>query len=127
MSEPQGLRIELHAIVLDCSDAHELADFYAKFLGWEKYVDPQGWVSVGLKPHTPFLLFQEEPNYRRPVWPDEPEEQQKSIHLDFVVSDRQAAVEHAVKCGAVVAPVQFSQDWVVLLDPAGHPFCLVQM
>ncbi len=126
MSAGKELSIKLHTIVLDCSDAHELADFYAKLLGWEKHVDPSGWVSVGIKPHTPFLLFQEEPTYRPPVWPDEPDQQQKSVHLDFAVSDLQAAIDHAVSCGAVVAPVQFSQDWVVLLDPAGHPFCFVE-
>jgi len=123
MGEGKELTIRLQAIVLDCSDAHELADFYAKLLGWEKY-ESFGWVSVGLKPHTPFLLFQEEPGYRPPVWPDEPDKQQKSMHLDFQVSDLEAAIEHAVRCGAVVAPVQFGKDWVVLLDPAGHPFCL---
>lgn len=127
MGEGKTLKVELHSIVLDCRDAHELADFYAKFLGWEKYDENPEWISVGIRPNTPFLLFQEEPNYRPPVWPDDPHEQQKSIHLDFAVSDLQAAIEHAVNCGAVVAPVQFSQDWTVMLDPAGHPFCLVQI
>jgi catechol-2,3-dioxygenase len=27
--------IELSAVVLDCPDAHELADFYVRLLGWE--------------------------------------------------------------------------------------------
>ena len=29
------LKIKILSIVLDCRDAHELADFYAAFLGWK--------------------------------------------------------------------------------------------
>lgn len=127
MDGGKELSIKLQAIVLDCSNAHELADFYAELLGWEKYADNPEWISVGIKWETPFLLFQEEPGYKPPVWPDEPDEQQKSMHLDFAVSDLEAAVEHAKKCGATVAPVQFSEHWTVMIDPSGHPFCLVQV
>ncbi|HHW72791.1 MAG TPA: VOC family protein [Firmicutes bacterium] len=126
MSEEKKVKIKLQAIVLDCSDAHELAEFYAKLLGWQKYDENPEWISVGVFPQTPFLLFQQEPEYKRPVWPDRPDEQQKSIHLDFAVSDLEAAVAHAVECGAVVSPVQYSDHWTVLFDPAGHPFCLVR-
>lgn len=31
----------------------------------------------------------------------------------------------AERCGAKLAPVQFSGDWRVFLDPAGHPFCQI--
>ena len=48
-------------------------------------------------------------------------------HLDFAVNDLEKAVQHAVRCGAAVAEEQFSDAWRVMLDPAGHPFCLCQM
>ena len=48
-------------------------------------------------------------------------------HLDFAVNDLERAVEHAIQCGASVAAEQFSDDWRVMFDPAGHPFCLCQM
>jgi hypothetical protein len=36
-----------------------------------------------------------------------------------------AAVEYAVKLGAVKASMQYGGNhWVTLLDPEGHPFCL---
>jgi hypothetical protein len=46
------------------------------------------------------------------------------MHLDIEVDDLDAAVEHAVELGATVASYQPQDDVRVLLDPAGHPFCL---
>ena len=48
-------------------------------------------------------------------------------HLDFAVDDLPAAVARAVSLGARVADEQFTQDWTVMLDPEGHPFCLLNM
>ena len=48
-------------------------------------------------------------------------------HLDFAVNDLEKAVEYAVRCGASIANEQFSDDWRVMVDPAGHPFCLCKM
>lgn len=47
------------------------------------------------------------------------------MHLDLAAADLDAAQAHALNLGAVLAPEQPSPDrWRVLLDPAGHPFCL---
>jgi hypothetical protein len=46
------------------------------------------------------------------------------MHLDFQVDDLDAAVAHAVDLGAQEARYQPQDDVRVLLDPAGHPFCL---
>jgi hypothetical protein len=46
------------------------------------------------------------------------------MHLDFEVSDLEAAVGHAVELGAELAEYQPQDNVRVLLDPAGHPFCL---
>lgn len=118
--------IRLFSIVIDCKDANALADFYAALLGWRKYTDDPEWIAVGKQGISPFLIFQEEPGYRPPVWPDNPDDQQKSIHLDFAVSDRKTAVQHALDCGATMASPQFSDQWIVMIDPAGHPFCLCE-
>lgn len=40
------------------------------------------------------------------------------------MSDLQAAVAHALELGATIADYQPQQTVRVLLDPAGHPFCL---
>jgi hypothetical protein len=46
------------------------------------------------------------------------------MHLDIRVHDLGAAVAHALACGARLAGYQGREDLRVLLDPAGHPFCL---
>jgi hypothetical protein len=46
------------------------------------------------------------------------------LHLDIGVRDITAAVEDAVALGAALPAHQPQDDVRVLLDPAGHPFCL---
>jgi hypothetical protein len=61
--------------------------------------------------------------YRPPTWPSG--EVPKQMHLDLGVSDLDAAVAEAERLGARQASHQAAPDrHRVLLDPAGHPFCL---
>ena len=46
------------------------------------------------------------------------------MHLDFQVGDLESAQDEAVALGATVAAEQPNASVRVLLDPAGHPFCL---
>ena len=46
------------------------------------------------------------------------------LHLDIKVDDLEAAVAHALASGARLADHQPRERVRVLLDPAGHPFCL---
>ena len=46
------------------------------------------------------------------------------MHLDIGVSDLEAAVHDAVALGAELQTHQPQDDVRVMLDPAGHPFCL---
>ncbi len=48
------------------------------------------------------------------------------MHFDFQVGDLDAAVDDAVTLGATVADAQPQENVRVLIDPAGHPFCLVR-
>ncbi|MDR2904013.1 MAG: VOC family protein [Clostridiales bacterium] len=122
------LKIKLSALTLDCKNPHALAEFYAKLLNWSIAYEDETYVIVGA-PGTgqggyPGITFQLNPAYMPPVWPEEPDKQQQMAHIDFIVNDMEKAVAHAVQCGAKVSEKQFSQDWTVLFDPAGHPFCL---
>lgn len=60
----------------------------------------------------------------RPVWPTVQGAPQMSMHLDIEVDDLDAAVAHAVEVGAELATHQPQDTVRVMLDPAGHPFCL---
>ena len=124
------LPMKLNAVVLDCRDVAALSDFYARLLGWKKapgsseewtdLVDPRGGARIG---------FQKNEDYVPPVWPEEKGKQQQMEHLDFIVQDktqREEAVRHAIACGAAKAEKQYSADWTVMRDPAGHPFCIVE-
>jgi hypothetical protein len=51
-------------------------------------------------------------------------EQQIMTHIDIAVEDLEAAVAWAVAAGATLAAHQPQHHVRVLLDPAGHPFCL---
>lgn len=120
------MQIKLRTVVLDCADAHELSDFYARLLGWEKTATESDWVLMRDPGGGTGLSFQAEEDYVPPVWPEEPGAQQKSIHLDFLVDDLAAACAHAAACGARISPVQFLEGVTVFFDPAGHPFCLFE-
>jgi predicted enzyme related to lactoylglutathione lyase len=125
------LKIKVYALTLDCVDAIALGKFYAALLNWEMgfYEDEYAWVyKPGTKQgETPCVMFQQNVDYQPPVWPEEPGAQQQMAHLDIAVDDLESAVRHAVACGATVSKAQFSTNWTVMIDPAGHPFCLCSL
>ncbi len=127
-SEPQ---IKLYSFTLDCKDPHALAEFYAALLHWliPYYDEDYACVSApgANQGEYPGITFQRNPEYRPPVWPEAPEAQQQMAHLDFAVNDLEKAVQYAVQCGATVSEAQFSDSWMVMFDPAEHPFCLCKI
>ena len=125
------LKIKMYSITLDCLDPHELAAFYERLLKWEIAFFDEEYACLGApgmeQGAYPGMTFQRNPEYVPPVWPQRPEEQQQMVHLDLAVNDLEKAVNYALECGATLANEQFSDDWRVMLDPAGHPFCLCKM
>jgi catechol-2,3-dioxygenase len=117
-------RITLTEIVLDAPDAHALADFYRRLLGGSIGNVESDWVTLRPTEGEVTFAFASEPNYMAPTWPSDREQQQMMIHLDFLVEDLEEAVTHAVALGAHQATFQPQTDVRVMLDPAGHPFCL---
>jgi catechol 2,3-dioxygenase-like lactoylglutathione lyase family enzyme len=95
--------LSLGTVVLDCPDAHALADFYRRLLGWEvKWSEPD-WVLLRNPEGGTALSFQSEADYQPPIWPERPGEQQKMLHLDIWVDDLGEAGAHAVAVGAILA------------------------
>jgi predicted enzyme related to lactoylglutathione lyase len=125
------LKIRMYSFTLDCKDPYELAKFYAGLLHWEIPFHNEEYACIAA-PGTaqgayPGITFQRNPVYTPPVWPEKTKAQQQMAHLDLAVDDLEKAVQHAIHCGATIADEQFSDTWTVMLDPAGHPFCLCQM
>lgn len=121
-SEPPTAR--LVAAVLGAPDPEALAGFYVDLLGWDVVHRQPGWVVTRPPGGGTGLSFQAEEGHVPPVWPAAPGDQQMQVHLDLGVPDLEAGVARAVGLGARLAPVQPQDDVRVLLDPAGHPFCL---
>jgi Glyoxalase-like domain len=108
-------------ISLDCTEPAPLAEFWAAMLGGEVMFTTTS--AVGVRTDGVWLVAMHIPDYRPPTWPggDIP----KQMHLDLGVTDLDAAVAEAERMGARLVPEQPApEQWRVLLDPAGHPFCL---
>jgi catechol 2,3-dioxygenase-like lactoylglutathione lyase family enzyme len=116
--------MRLAATVVGADDPRGLADFYQRLLGWIRLDDEPGWVRLQPPSGGTGLSFQHEPDYVRPVWPPQAGEPQMTMHLDLDVDDVDASVAWAQAAGAVLADSQPEHDVRVMLDPAGHPFCI---
>jgi catechol 2,3-dioxygenase-like lactoylglutathione lyase family enzyme len=117
-------RFTLTAAVLDTPEPKRLALFYQRLLGWPIGSDDPTWVTLRPPGGGAGLSFQLEPDHVPPVWPTAAGERQMQSHLDVEVDDLAAAVDVALAAGARLAEFQPQDDVRVLLDPAGHPFCL---
>ena len=109
---------------IEAPDPSALARFYSELLGWPIGHEEPGTAIVASGPQGPFFVFQESSDYQRPVWPPEERDQRPMMHFDFQVADLDGGVEAAVALGATAADHQPQPNVRVLLDPAGHPFCL---
>lgn len=116
--------MRVHSICIDSDDPQALAGFYARMLGWQVMRSTEDYTQVGVPGERFCLFFQASEGYVPPVWPEEPGMQQQMVHVDFAAEDVEQAVRHAVACGARVADAQFASSAVVMIDPAGHPFCI---
>ncbi|MEX0749945.1 MAG: VOC family protein [Dehalococcoidia bacterium] len=121
---PTRPSLRLATVNIDCADARAMADFYRRLLGWEVTFDDGNFLLMRDPAGGTGLSFQEIPDYRPPAWPEQPDGQDKMLHLEIKVDDLQAALTHALASGARLAGYQGREDVRVMLDPAGHPFCL---
>jgi len=111
-------------VVLDAPDVAVLTRFYSELRGWTIWREDEAEAALDLGEGVAYLSIQRNPDYVRPVWPATGGRQQMMLHLDFEVSDLEAEVARAVRLGAELPDHQPQENVRVLLDPAGHPFCL---
>lgn len=114
------------ALTIDCPDAEvqeRLRHFYAQALDGEIVagsVRARGWL----------LIFDVIADYKPPTWPLG--ETPKQMHFEWMVEDLEAAVRRMLDLGATLAEHQRQEDYAsrglrVMLDPAGHPFCVASV
>jgi hypothetical protein len=105
----------------DCADPGPLAEFWAAILGGEVVFTTA--TSVGVRTDRTWIAAMAVPDYQPPTWPEAGVPWQ--IHLDLAVSDLDAAVAEAGAIPAAFQPAPGQRR--ILLDPAGHPFCLTTL
>jgi hypothetical protein len=113
--------IRFGSVSLDCDDPAPLAAFWAGLLEGEVAFSGDDFVAVKLG--KIWLTAVRVENYVAPSWPSD--EVAKQMHLDLAVTDVESSTATALGLGATRPDHQPGDgSYVVLLDPAGHPFCL---
>ena len=102
------------------------AHFYQRLLGWTIFHESPGWVDLAPSENAGYnFAFATEEKYVRPGLADpEDGKPQMQFHLDIEVDDLEEGVAYALSVGAELAEFQPQEKVRVMLDPAGHPFCL---
>ena len=108
-------------VTIDCVDPQRVARFWSALLGREPGPSQAGWVYLGHRGDPqPRLVFQPVP---------EPKAGKVRIHLDVTVDDVDEAIELVTSLGGRTTDERHDYDEgvvVVMADPEGHEFCLVQ-
>ncbi|NNF63013.1 MAG: VOC family protein [Acidimicrobiia bacterium] len=113
-------------VALDCPDPRGLAEFYRGIVGGRinDTSEADGWIRLVTDTGSD-IGFQLDPDHEPPGWPDGSSQQ---AHLDFDVSDLDAAEQQLLALGAIKTETQPEpNEWRVFLDPAGHPFCICKV
>jgi predicted enzyme related to lactoylglutathione lyase len=112
-------------LIVDANDVERLAAFWQAVLGWERRdtYDEDGDVELAAPDGSlPTLVFVAVP---------EPKTVKGRLHIDVSPSggaDQDTELERLLSLGALPVDVGQGDDvsWVVLADPDGNEFCLLQ-
>ena len=115
--------ITLACVVIDCQDPAGMAAFYHAASGGEiTHTDEDSaWVAMA----ATTWVFRKVEGYQPPTWPGSKVPPQ--LHLDFSVDDLDTAEKQLHALGATTPehqPNDRTRGLIVMLDPAGHPFCI---
>lgn len=112
----------LAMITLDCADPEPVSRFWSELLGWDRiYLDENAAMLQGPS-HA--MGFGRVANYTAPSWPND--QGSKQFHLDLSTNDIATTAQRCMDLGAHQPEEQPGETWLVLIDPAGHPFCLTE-
>lgn len=130
----------LRQVVLDCTDARLLAEFYRELLGFRYRAgdeppppgepDPHGqdWLVLRDAAGGNRVAFQQVAELPEATWPDGPHPQM--LHLDLTVDSVTALDDQHARVLAIGGRLLYDRSddpgepLRVYADPAGHPFCI---
>ncbi len=117
-------RVGVGSIVIRCFEYDRMVAFWTAALAYElEHADPNGGFVIIRDPqgYGPNLSLDQAPSPRtgKRSW----------LHLDLYTTDQQGEVERLVGLGATRYPWRYQPDadYVVLVDPDGNLFCVVQV
>jgi catechol 2,3-dioxygenase-like lactoylglutathione lyase family enzyme len=131
---------ELRQVVLDCTDARALAEFYRQLLGFQYRPgdEPpvageldsvgQDWLVLRDSAGTSRIAFQQVEELPEVTWPEGLVPQQ--LHLDLTVPTAQDLDAQHLRALALGARLLYDRSddpeepLRVYADPSGHPFCI---
>ena len=119
MTDQPTARIAM--VTLDVAEVKPSVDFWSALLGWEVAASTDDYAMLTGPEGSPALGLGRVDDHQPASWPDDG---RKQFHLDLAVDDIEAMAERAVELGATLADPQPGETWTVVIDPAGHPFCL---
>jgi predicted enzyme related to lactoylglutathione lyase len=109
------------AITVDCRDPGRLAAFWGSLLGQEEAPSLPGWRQLGNHGDRAVRInFQPVP---------EPKQGKNRVHLDVTVGDIGEGIRAVLRLGGGETGERHDYDEgvvVVMADPEGNEFCLVQ-
>lgn len=118
------MAVSLFAVIVDCKNPREQADFWALALSWPVTERNPDEFQVGDPTHgSVSLYFMKVP---------EPKIMKNRLHIDLLADgSMDAEVARLVASGAQVVEVREDPDsfdnpdrWTVMLDPEGNEFCV---
>ena len=113
--------LKIGSVVLNCKDFDRTVAFWQEALHYVPRTPGEREFTVLREPTGvgPNVSVQET---------DELKFGKNRMHLDLYATDQDAEVERLVKLGATIRrPAREGQDFVVLADPEGKLFCVVQL
>lgn len=116
------MEMKIGSIVIRCFEFEKMLSFWQQALRYELREASDGWAvlrdPVGNGPNLSLDRITEKRTGKR-----------SRLHLDLYTNDRDAEVQRLIGLGARRYPWRYSNgdDFVVLEDPDGNLFCVVQI
>jgi predicted enzyme related to lactoylglutathione lyase len=111
-------KVRIGSIVIDVKDFPRMMAFWQETLGYSPKRPPT--------PGDPFVILKDPSGEGPNVSIDGMEPYRNRLHLDLYTDDPDGEIERLLRLGATVfRPREPDEDFVVLADPEGNLFCVV--